>query len=147
MIALGVFISSLTDNQGFAAGIGIAVILLNYYSVRLSEYVSSTAVGSAVALCVLILILGAVVRHLTKNNSFAYVVCFALIAGVVIAYIADAAKFEGLLPGIMAKLSLFERFYGFVNGIFDMTSIVYYITVAVFFLFLSVQSMEKRRYN
>ncbi len=140
-------ISSLTDNQGFAAGIGIAVILLNYYSVRLSEYVSSTAVGSAVALCVLILILGAVVRHLTKNNSFAYVVCFALIAGVVIAYIADAAKFEGLLPGIMAKLSLFERFYGFVNGIFDMTSIVYYITVAVFFLFLSVQSMEKRRYN
>ena len=87
------------------------------------------------------------VRHLTKNNSFAYVVCFALIAGVVIAYIADAAKFEGLLPGIMAKLSLFERFYGFVNGIFDMTSIVYYITVAVFFLFLSVQSMEKRRYN
>lgn len=136
-------ISSLTDNQGFAAGIGIAAILLNYYSVRLSEYVSSTAVGSAVALCVLILILGAVVRHLTKNNSFAYVVCFALIAGVVIAYIADAAKFEGLLPGIMAKLSLFERFYGFVNGIFDMTSIVYYITVAVFFLFLSVQSMEK----
>ncbi len=147
LIALGVFISSLTDNQGFAAGIGIAVILLNYYSVRLSEYVSSTAVGSAVALCVLILILGAVVRHLTKNNSFAYIVSFALIAGVVIAYIVDATKFEGLLPGIMAKLSLFERFYSFVNGIFDMTSIVYYITVAVFFLFLSVQSMEKRRYN
>ncbi len=147
LIALGVFISSLTDNQGFAAGIGFAVILLNYYSVRLSEYVSSTAVGSAVALCVLILILGAVVRHLTRNNSFAYIVCFALIAGVVIAYIVDATKFEGLLPGIMAKLSLFERFYSFVNGIFDMTSIVYYITVAVFFLFLSVQSMEKRRYN
>lgn len=33
LIALGVFISSLTDNQGFAAGIGIAAILLNYYSV------------------------------------------------------------------------------------------------------------------
>ena len=40
LIALGVFISSLTDNQGFAAGIGIAVILLNYYSVSLSEFVS-----------------------------------------------------------------------------------------------------------
>ena len=35
LIALGVFISSLTDNQGFAAGIGIAAILLNYYSVWL----------------------------------------------------------------------------------------------------------------
>lgn len=147
LIALGVFISSLTDNQGFAAGIGVAVILLNYYSVRLSEYVSSTAVGSVVVLCLLILFLGTVIRHLTKNNSFAYIICFALSAGVVVTYFVDARKFEGLLPGIMAKLSLFERFYGFVNGIFDLTSIVYYITVSVFFLFLSVQSMEKRRYN
>ncbi|MDE6915593.1 MAG: ABC transporter, partial [Lachnospiraceae bacterium] len=147
LIALGVFISSLTDNQGFAAGIGIAVILLNYYSVRLSEFVSSTAEGSAVVLCVLVLILGAVIRHLTKNNSFAYIVSFVLIAAVVITYVVDAAKFEGFVPGIMAKLSLFERFYGFVNGIFDLTSMVYYSTAAVFFLFLSVQSMEKRRYN
>lgn len=147
LIAVGVFISSLTDNQGFAAGIGIAVILLNYYSVRLSEYVSSTAAGSAIALCVIIVGLGVVVRRLTENDSFAYTVCFAFIAGVVLTYFLDAEKFEGLLPGIMAKLSLFERFYGFVNGIFDMTSIVYFITVAVFFLFLSVQSMEKRRYN
>lgn len=147
LIAVGVFISSLTDNQGFAAGIGIAVILLNYYSVRLSEYVSSTAAGSAIALCVIIIGLGVVVRRLTENDSFAYTVSFALIAGVVLTYFLDAEKFEGLLPGIMAKLSLFERFYGFVNGIFDMTSIVYFITVAVFFLFLSVQSMEKRRYN
>ena len=50
LIALGIFISSLTDNQGFAAGIGIAVILLNYYSVSLSEYVSSTAYGSYLSL-------------------------------------------------------------------------------------------------
>lgn len=147
LIALGVFISSLTDNQGFAAGIGIAVILLNYFSVSLSEYVSSTAVGSAVAMCVIIIALGAVIRHLTKNDRFAYAVSLTLIAGVGITYCVDAARFEGLLPGIMAKLSLFERFYGFVNGVFDMTSIVYYITVAAFFLFLSVQSLEKRRYN
>ena len=37
LIAVGVFLSSLTDNQGLAAGLGIAVILLNYYSVSLSE--------------------------------------------------------------------------------------------------------------
>ena len=97
--------------------------------------------------CVLILILGAVIRHLTKNSIFTYIVCIALTAAVVITYVVDATKFEGLLSGIMAKLSLFERFYGFVNGNFDLTSIVYYITVAIFFLFLSVQSMEKRRYN
>ena len=69
LIAVGVFISSLTDNQGLAAGIGIAAILLNYYSVSLSEYVSATALGSAIALVVLVLILGYIVNHLTKNDA------------------------------------------------------------------------------
>ena len=53
LIAAGVFISSLTDNQGFAAGVCVAVILFNYFSVTLSEYVSSTANGSALTLFVL----------------------------------------------------------------------------------------------
>lgn len=147
LIALGVFISSLTDNQGFAAGIGIAVILLNYYSVSLSEYVSSTVAGSVAALCVLVLALGAVIKYLTKNENLAYAVCFVLIAAIAIVAFMDNSKFEGLLPAVMTKLSLFDRFTGFVNGVFDMTSVVYYASVAVFFLFLSVQSLEKRRYN
>lgn len=147
LIALGVFISSLTDNQGFAAGIGIAVILLNYFSVSLSEYVSATVFGSVVALCAAALALGAVVKLLTRNEKLAYGVCLALITAIVIASFVNGGVFEGLLPGIMTKLSLFDRFTGFVNGVFDMTSIVYYASVIVFFLFLSIQSLEKRRYN
>ena len=147
LIALGVFISSLTDNQGLAAGIGVAVILLNYYSVSLSEYVSATAAGSAIALAVIALLLGVVIRYLTRNGNLAYWVSFILIFGITALYILDSTMFEGLLPNIMEKLSLFERFNVFVNGIFDMTAIVFYITVIAFFLFLSVQSLEKRRYN
>ena len=147
LIAVGMFISSLTDNQGMAAGIGIAVILLNYYSVSLSEYVSATAAGSAVALVVLFLAMGAVIRYVTKNGTLAYWFSFVLIAVTVLLLFVDSSIFEGLLPSIMAKLSLFERFTSFVNGAFDMTAIVYYCTVIIFFLFLSVQSLEKRRYN
>jgi len=147
LIAIGVFISSLTENQGLSAGIGVAVILLNYYSVSLSEYVSSTAMGTVIAICVLILALGAVIRYLTKNENLAYGVCIVLILAVAAVSYLDIKKFEGLLPNIMKTLSLFERFYAFVNGVFDMTAIVYYLSVIAFFLFLSVQSLEKRRYN
>lgn len=147
LIALGVFISSLTDNQGFAAGIGIAVILVNYYSVSLSEYVSSTAYGSYIALCVISLVLAAVIRHLTKNEKLAYGTGFLLIAVLAVLFFTNSEIFEGLLPKIMSQMSLFERFYVFVNGVFDLTAIVYYLTFAAFFLFLSVQSLEKRRYN
>lgn len=147
LIALGVFISSLTDNQGFAAGIGIAAILLNYYSVSLSEYISSTAFGSLAALCVLVVLLAMLVKYLTKNETLAYFGAGGLLVLIMGFYMYDPTKFEGLLPQVMADLSLFERFYVFVNGVFDMTAIVYYLTVIIFFLFLAVQSLEKRRYN
>lgn len=147
LLAIGTFLSSLTENQGFAAGIGVAVILLNYYSVSLAEYVSSTAMGSALMLCVLILLLGLVIKHLTGNENFAYGIGLVLMGITCITYYVDSSKFEGLIPNIMKKLSLFDRFNVFVNGVFDMTAIIYYVTIIVFFLFLTVQSLEKRRYN
>ena len=147
LIALGIFLSSLTDNQGFAAGIGIAVILLNYYSVRLSEHVSSTAMGTVIAFGVLILALGAVIWYLTKNENLAYGCCFALADVLILVNVLDGAALEGLLPDLMEKLSLFARLDTFVNGAFDLTAIVYDMSVIAFFLFLSVQSLEKRRYN
>ena len=147
LLAVGMFLSSLTDNQGFAAGIGVAAILLNYYSVSLAEYTSSTAMGSLIALYVIALLLGVVIHNLTRNENLAYGVTFVLIAALSVAYFVNSSAFEGLLPDIMTKLSLFRQFNSFVNGAFDLTAIVYYVSVMGFFLFLSVQSMEKRRYN
>ena len=147
LLAVGVFLSSLTDNQGFAAGIGIAAILLNYYSVSLAEYTSSTAMGSLIALYVIALLLGVVIHNLTRNENLAYGVTLVLIAALSVAYFVNSSAFEGLLPDIMTKLSLFRQFNSFVNGAFDLTAIVYYVSVMGFFLFLSVQSLEKRRYN
>jgi len=147
LIAVGVFISSLTDNQGFAAGIGVAVILLNYFSVTLSESVSKTALGSLIAIAVLIIALALVIRVLTKSFSLAYIFGFLLAIGAVLLYRLGPERLEGLLPAVMTKLSLFEHFRIFVNGVFDLTGVCFYLSVCVFFLFLSVQSMEKRRYN
>lgn len=147
LMAVGVFLSSLTENQGFAAGITIAVILFNYYSVSLSEYISSTAFGSLIALDMLAILLGFLIRYLTRNEGLAYGVALALVLALAAAFLVDSSMFEGLLPAVMEQLSLFERFNTFVNGVFDVTAIVYYLSVIGFFLLLSVQSMEKRRYN
>ncbi len=147
LIAIGVFISSLTENQGFAAGIGIAVILFNYFSVSLAEYVSATAIGSAIVLFVFAGLLGWLIKHLTRNDNLGYVIGLTLMAAVVALFWIDESKLEGLVPKIMKTLSLFDRFETFVNGVFDMTAIVYFVSIIIFFLFLSVQSLEKRRYN
>ncbi len=147
LIAAGIFVSSLTESQGFAAGIAIAAFLLNYYSVSLAEQVSATALGSLLALGVTALLLALLIRALTRNAALAWGVGGVCALAALAVYLIDAAKLEGLLPTLMEKLSLFERFYPFVNGIFDWTSVVFYGSVIVFFLFLTVMSLEKRRYN
>ncbi len=147
LIAIGVFISSLTENQGFAAGIGIAAMLFNYFSVSLAEYATATAIGSAIALFILAAGIGWLICHLTKNSNLGYGVGLTLMAAVVASYWLIPDKLEGLIPAVMKTLSLFDRFETFVNGVFDMTAIVYYASIIIFFLFLSVQSLEKRRYN
>ena len=147
LLAVGVFLSSLTDNQGLAAGLGIGTILLNYYCVSLSEYVSSTAAGTAIALVVLIAALGFLVKALTRSTPAGAGASLLLLVGLGLCYALDSTALEGLLPGLMKKISLFERFYTFVNGVFDLTNVVYFLSVALFFLFLTVESLEKRRYN
>ena len=147
LIAVGMFISSLTENQGFAAGIAIVLFLFNYYSVSLAEQVSSTSYGSAFALCIIAALIGFIVKTLTKNNMIALGVGGGLVVLTLAAYFIVPDKFEGLLPSIMEKLSLFDRFTTFVNGVFDLTALVFYASVIVLGLFLTVQSLEKRRYN
>ena len=147
LLAVGVFLSSLTDNQGLAAGLGIGTILLNYYCVSLSEYVSSTATGTAIALVVLIAALGFLVKTLTRSTPAGAGTGLLLLALLGLCYALDSTALEGLLPAMMKKISLFERFNTFVNGVFDLTNVVYFLSVALFFLFLTVESLEKRRYN
>ena len=147
MIAIGIFISSLTENQGIAAGIAIGLLLLNYFSVTLANYVSSTAIGGMIALIVIAVIVAIIAYFLTKSSNVAYGIVIVGIALVVIVNFADSSIFSELLPNMMSTISLFNRFSSFVNGVFDVTSIIFYATVIILFLFVTVQSLEKRRYN
>ena len=74
-------------------------------------------------------------------------VCMLCAAAVAAVGMAKPSLLESAVPTLMKTLSPFERFYTFVNGVFDVTGIVYYISVTVFFLFLCVQCWEKKRYN
>lgn len=147
LIAVGMFISSLTDSQGFAAGISIALFLFNYYSVTLAENISASYFGAALGVGILALALGAVVYHLTKSLTIGYGAGMLLLIAAIITVFVDASALARLLPSAMEALSLFGRFSSFVNGVFDMTSVVFYLSVIAFFLLLTVQALEKRRYN
>ena len=147
LLSMGIFISSITESQAMAAGICFAAMVLNYYMVTLAEYATSSAYGSLVALLILEVILGFLIRHMTGNEILAQGIGGVTMVATAGAYIYNSGWFEGLFPKILENLSVYERFYEFVDGVFDYTHVVYFISVIVFFLFLTVQSLEKRRYN
>lgn len=147
LIAIGMFISSISDNQGFAAGISIVVFLFNYYSVTLSEQVSSTTTGALIALIVVSIVLAFIVKSLTKNSIAGLITGILLIVFTLSMYVFFNDTFTNLLPNFMKELSLFSQFSTFVNGVFDLSSIVFYLTIIIFGNFLTAQSLEKRRYN
>lgn len=147
LIAIGMFISSLTESQAVAAGLCFVVMLLNYFISSLASYVPSTAFASFLCVAVCILVLGLIFRLLTRSGFAALVLTIVLEGGLVAAYTFRSADFQGLFPNLMEQLSLFDRFYEFVNGTFDLTAIVYYLTVIAVFVFLTVQSLEKRRWS
>lgn len=147
LIAIGVFISSVTESQAVAAGLCFVVMLVNYYITSLANYVPTSAFGSLMACTILILLLALIFRLMTKNSLASLLVGLVLEGALLVYYARSSTAFEGLFAEIMENLSLFERFYGFVDGVFDLTSVVYFISVIAFFLFLSVQSMEKRRWS
>ena len=147
LAAIGMFISTITENQDVAAGICFVVMLLLYFMGSLASFVPATAFSSLIALAVLILVVAVIVRLLTKSTFAALVVFVAGEVVLVLAYVLRPEWFEGLFLSFVQQLSPFVRFDTFIDGIFDINALVYFISIIVIFLFLSVQSMEKRRWS
>ncbi|MGN0163150.1 MAG: ABC transporter, partial [Candidatus Ornithomonoglobus sp.] len=147
LAAIGMFISSLTENQIVSAVLCLAAGLINYYMSSISGYVSSSAAATALAFIVLIAVIGLIIYLLTKNPVIAAGFTAAGIVIVMVIRLASEETMSGLFPKLMNKLSLFDRFYTFPNGVFDISSLIYFTVVMAVFLFFTVQSMEKRRWS
>lgn len=147
LLSIGMFVSSVTESQPIAAGLCLVVMLLNYYLADLANFVSTEPVASFAAFTVLALVFGIVIRLMTKNTLVALVVTAVSETALAGVYLYDSTLLEGAFPSLMKELSLFQRFNGFIDGVFDVTSVVYFLSVCAIFVFLSVQSMEKRRWS
>ena len=147
LISMGLFASSLTENQALSAGTAFLIVLINYFITSFAYYLSSTAAASLIALAIMVLALVVIVYVLTKDFSLSASVAIIGEGILFFVYYAFPEKLEGLFPAIIEKLSLFERFNIFTQGIFDIASVIYLVAVSAVFVFLTVQSMEKRRWS
>ncbi len=145
-IAVGLFISSLTENQ-IVAAIGTAVIIFfNYFLPYIASYASDSAVASVILLVIMGLAIGLIVFLMTKNHTVGIFTAAVIDFALILIYYVKSEILEGIIPAVMNAVSLFDALDVFAGGIFDITGIVFFISVAAVFIFLTVQSLEKRRW-
>ena len=147
LLAIGMFLSSITESQGVAAGLCFVVLLVCYFLPDLSDYFSTSAFASFAAFTVVVLLIGLIFRLMTRNTPVSVTLMVVLEVALILGYGLGGDSFAGLFPSLVEELSLFEKFYQFVDGIFDVRCLVYFLTVILVFLFLTVQSLEKRRWS
>lgn len=91
--------------------------------------------------------IGLFISSLTENQIISAVVSIGAFA-LIMASSAFAANINNTVIRVIVKwFSVMDRFIGFQRGIFDITALVYYISLTTVFLFLTVRVYEKRRWS
>lgn len=147
LISIGMFISSSTESSVISAIATIGVFILLYFMKALSGMLPTTSKISFLGIIIIAIIIAIIIQLLTKNSIVA-IASLAVLAGAALAvYLIAPDLYNDLLPSILEKLAIFEGIDIFANGKFDLSQVIYYISVIFIFGFLTVRSIDKRRWN
>ena len=119
------------------------LILLRFGSVSLP--MAYTAILGYTLFGAACLAIGLFLSAVTESQVIAAVLTFGVLFFLNMASgIANVIGASGLLASILNALCIYQPFINFVQGMFDLTGILYYVTVIVLALFLTVQLMQKK---
>lgn len=106
-----------------------------------ANYLAIILVGSA------FIAVGLFISSLTENQLVAAIggiVCLAML--FLIDVVASFVKIDWL-QSLLYDLSFYTRYYEFTCGIFNLSSVLFYLSTAVLFNFFTVRVFEKRRWS
>ena len=120
--------------------------------------VTGEIVGSLLAIILLgaaLIAVGTLISSLTENQLSAAVITIGVIAAMVLLNVfnlltdADGQPIIGsyVVRFVLDWISVISRFSAFSQGVFDFSALLYYVSLAFIFLFLTVRVYEKRRWG
>ena len=146
-LAIGVFVSSLTESQVIAAVLTFVFLFAFYMMNGISSFFSQTSMSTAVAFGLLIVAIAIIIYTMIKNVLISVVIGAVGEIALVIVYVVKSSIFQGGIQKVLNVFNLSGHYDNFTNGVFDVTGIVYFISVVAICLFLTMQSIQKRRWN
>ena len=149
LLAICQFTSSLSENLVVVAVLGVvATAGLLFLPVVAYNILPITPMASFIGLVVIALLVGGVAFLATHNLNVTAITCAALVVPLSVVYILAKDAFGGLLPNILYFVSPFIQFATFCEyGTLSVPSLVLLLSYPVFFVFLTVQSADKKRWD
>ncbi|MFD3156599.1 ABC transporter permease [Haloimpatiens sp. FM7330] len=146
-ISIGLFVSSLTDNQVTAA-FGTFGALFFIWLIDWLTSALPTSVISGIIFCVLLVLFICLIIYNNTNNIYLSI-CFGVLSSVIILaiYFVNKSIYDSLIVNFFGWFSLLKRYEPFNIGMLNLSSIVYYITFCITFIFLTIKTIDKRRWN
>ena len=146
--AIGMFLSALTESQMIAFISTFGILLILYLWNGILSMLPSSAVSGLVGVLIILTLIVVYIYQMTGNIAIAGVIeAVGVIAGVVV-YFVKSSLYENLLTKMLGRLALADVFTDITsNSIVDVTGIALYLSLIVVFVFLTVQAIQKRRWN
>ena len=147
LIAVCQFLSSLTDNLVVAAVLGVMACVVLYILPLLTGILPDAAIVSFIGFVVLALLAAGIAFLVTRDVTVTTIVGAVLVIPLSVVYMVTSSSFRGLLPAVLEQLAPFMHFEQTANyGLFSIPSLILLLSYPVFFLFLTVQSADKKRW-
>ena len=147
-IAIGMFLSSLTESQIIAFITTFGVLLMLYLWDGILSFLPSSAISGMVGILILITIVAAYIQHMTGNWILSGGIELIGAAICIVTYILKSNLFENMLTKVLGNLALANVFTDITSkSIVDISGIVLYLSIIVVFIFLTVQAIQQRRWS
>ncbi len=146
-LAIGLFISAMTESQALAAIITFAVVLITTLSSTLGQVLPTDNFTAVKVFLLLVLLLAIITYVLMHNITFTILIGLLGAGGVIGLYLIKPSIYDGSGVKFFDWLTISTRFDSFVFEVFDLSSIVYYLSIIGIFVFLTIQVIKKRRWS
>lgn len=147
-IAIGSFISAMTESQIIAAIGTFGVLMVIYLWDGLLSFLPSSAFGGMAGIWMMLTLCVLFVYNMTKNGLLSVGIEGIGTIVLIVIYVVDSSLYEGILSTIFEKFALVSTFTSVAeNNLLDIGGVVMYLTLIGVFLFLTVQSIQKRRFS
>ena len=147
-LAIGMFMSSLTESQIIAFISTFGILLLLYLWDGILSFLPGSALSGMIGILLILTLIVVYIYHMTKNWMLAAGIEAVGSAAALIVYFVKSSLYENLLTKLLGRLALADVLMNISSSnIVDVSGLLLYVSILIIFVFLTIQTIQKRRWS